>query len=237
MIKHKFHLVIEGLQFMKPKPINLAMISEQFRNLEIVNVSGFDYELFVTKRRTTPIEISIKEAKIEGEQFVDRLSLIENHDIVSFEYLGYLDEHNKLQKESKGVTIKARASALLSNPSEYYNDPVRKKILKTNSNVGLKRAFRTAMSIKDDISKYLVLYGLLYILKGESQKKVDIYIKEKINDILVVSGKHRDQTIITKIRNDIGHPDEDFQMDKVSELVNDYLETLKKLVWELLREV
>ena len=72
--------------------------------------------------------------------------------------------------------------------------------------------------------------------EGESQRKVDAYIKQKIKDILVVSGTKRNETIITNIRNRIAHPDQYLSIEKVKLQAEKYLDNLKDLVLEILRE-
>lgn len=236
MIRHKFALVIDGVQYMKP--VDLHSISDLFQNIEMINTSGFDFELTINKRRTTHIETSIIEAKIEADQFVDKLALIENHNITSLKYLGFLDEKNIHIHEKKDVVVSAAMTALINEPTKFYSESARKNIFNSNSNLGLKRAFRTALTIDDPISRYLMFYGILYILCGETQKKVDDYIKERIPDILIVAGKgnYGPQTIITKIRNNIGHPDESIHLEELATNVNRYIETVKDLVLEILRK-
>ena len=83
-----------------------------------------------------------------------------------------------------------------------------------------------------------MFYGILYILYDESQKKVDEYIKKIIPDILILPGKDKfpPQTIITKIRNSIAHPDENINLAEITNNVDGYIETLKEIVLKILRK-
>lgn len=236
MIRHKFTLVVDGVQYLKP--VDFKSISDLFQNIELINTSGFDFELTIVKRRTIDIETSIIEAKNEADQFADKLALIENHNIILLKYLGYLDEKNNLVSEKNNVVVNVGLSALIDDPTKYYTVLIRKNIFESTANLGLKRAFRTTLSITDPISKYLMFYGILYVLCDEKQLKVDDYIKKRIPNIQIIpgNGTFTPQTIITWIRNRIAHPDGKMDLDEITNNSGRYIETLKDLVLEKLRK-
>ena len=138
MIRHKFVIVIDGVQFINS--VNFKSLSDLFQNIEMINTDGFDFELTITKRRTSNMETSINEAKIEADLFADKLALIENHNIISLKYLGYLDEENILRHEKKGVVVSAGMTALIKDQAKYYSDLAEKNIFNSNTNLGLKKS-------------------------------------------------------------------------------------------------
>lgn len=233
MIQHIFEITNNGTNI--GTPISLEFISERYRNITLSQTSVYTMELNILKRVTNPINISINEAKEEANEFIDRLILIPNHRISSFNYLGY-------KNGGKIRTIKGKSKNEISlisqvnNPKEYYSKPENFRLLNKKDNSGVLRIFRTALSINDSISQYLILYGILLILKGENQKKVDKFIKGEIKDIQVVIGKNGDETIITRIRNMIAHPSNGLNMNYLNEDIDNYIETLKDLVIKELRK-
>lgn len=235
MIKHLFELKTFGVQI--SNTISFASVSERYRNIEMSQSKNGTLLLTITKRITNPINVSIKEAKSEANELVDRLVLLDNHDITDVIYLGYKNENNDLVVERKSVIVTPNLIDLIRNPSKYYNKSENKKLLNKKDNFGVLRTFRTALGIKDKLSQYLIFYGLLLVLKGESQKEVDTFIKNELKDIQIVSGKNGNETIITRIRNMIAHPKDSFDMNQLTEHVNNYLNTLKSLVLIELKKI
>ena len=234
MLKHLFEVVASGYQI--TKSFSLGKISERYRNTQMSPLDNGNFLFTITKRITHPIEISIEEAKIEAFNLVDRLILIDNHHIRSITYKGYEDENGNLVVSKKNNELHSSLSVSREDPLAYYCQKENKRLLNKKDNLGVLRTFRIALDIKDKISQYLIFYGLLYILTGEVQKKVDLHIKSEHSDILVVQGYNGEETIITNIRNKIAQPANDIDMEKLSESVDRYLETLKKIVINKLRK-
>jgi hypothetical protein len=234
MIKHKFILSMNGIIF--EKPVSFSKISERFRNVTISENPDGDLELIVVKQGTRSLELLTKEAKIEANELVDRLSILESHRVRSMSYIGYYDSSEKFVPYEEKQDIKRKLFRIIRNPEFYYSQDTVKTLINSKKHSGILRIFRTALGINDRISQYLIFYGLLLILKGEKQGEVDKYIKKEIPDILIVSGNHGDETIITNIRNMIAHPPKDLDMTNLINKVNDYLDELKKLVVKSLRE-
>ena len=234
MIQHIFEIAINGTNI--KKPISLEFISEKYRNIILSQTSIDKMQLVITKRETNPINTSINEAKEEANEFVDRLILIPNHRITSFSYLGYKDGIGKFRKNGNKTQKEITLTSNIDNPEEYYSKPENIRLLNKKDNFGVLRIFRIALSIDDNISQYLILYGILLILKGENQKEVDKFIKDEIKDIQIVSGKNRNETIITRIRNMIAHPSNGMNMKYLNESVDNYTQTLKSLVIKELRK-
>lgn len=234
MIRHQFDISISGTSI--DGNVLFARISQRFRNTEMSQLREGVLRLTVTKRQTHPIQISIDEAKIEANDLADRLALIDNHDISSLIYRGYIDEQGQTIEEEIKRGSSASMTGHLNTPQVYYELPDKRTILDKGDNLGVLRIYRTAMSVTDNISKFLILYGLLLILNNERQKSVDEYILRQLPDILTIKGKYGDETIITRIRNSIAHPADGLDMGKLSRDVDQYIETLKKLVLTELRK-
>ncbi|HEY9169434.1 MAG TPA: methylamine utilization protein MauJ [Lutibacter sp.] len=233
MIQHIFEITNIGTQI--ADSVSFESISERYRNITMTQTSNLTMQLSITKRITNPINISINEAKEEANELVDRLILIPNHNITSLKYLGFKDGDENIRKQREKSNAKSILVGLISDPKNYYNKPENIRLLDKKDNIGILRIYRTALSINDNISQYLIFYGLLLILKGESQKKVDNFIKQEIPDIQIVIGKHSNETIITKIRNMIAHPSNELNMHQLNEYIDNYLDTLKNIVLKELR--
>lgn len=232
MVKHKFQLVIDGLQF-NQSSVTFEEISEDFKNIELFDLNDIDsnFELIVTNQETSPIQISIDEAKRLADEFADRLSLIKNHDIKFLQYVGYFNNNEVFVLDKKVIALKPGTGHIIYNPKKYYSELHQKNIINDPKNSSLKRVYRNSLSLNDSISQYLILYALLQILIDGNQQQVDNYIKEKINGIPMISNRDRkSETIITKTRNMIAHPNEKLKMEELTNNVNLYLEQLRELV-------
>ncbi|MBE0679839.1 MAG: hypothetical protein IH592_13850 [Bacteroidales bacterium] len=235
MSKYKFIITVHGISFKNPG--SFSTISERFRNIQISTNTERNLELLVEKDdfRRSP-DLVKKEAEFEANDLVDRLSLCDNHRITSLKYQGYYDRSGKFIPHQEKPRRKFALTAIIEYPEDYYSQSFNKAILKSKKYPGVLRIYRTALGITDKISQYLIFYGLLHILKGDKQSEVEEYIKEEITDILIVSGKKGDKTIITNIRNKIAHPPENLEMEKLNDEVNDYIHVLEELVRKILRE-
>jgi len=233
MISYKFRLTIKGAFI--DGPVSFSEISERFRNINMCPTEEGYLEISVTKRDTIPMELSIKEAKIEANEFVDRLSLLDNHYIAAMQYSGYAGSDNILVHPEFKRTKKAILTGIISDPVKYYSQENVKNIINGTNHSSALRIYRTALGINDKISQYLVFYGVLLILKGEKQKEVDKYIKAEIPDILMVNGNNGVETIITRVRNMIAHPIKDLDMTELNIMAGDYLIELRNLVLRLLK--
>jgi len=87
MIQHKFILIINGLSL--GKPVSFTKVSEKYRNTILSQTKDGNLEITISKTESRPITVSKSEAIIEANELVDRLSLIDNHDISELKYLGY----------------------------------------------------------------------------------------------------------------------------------------------------
>ncbi len=173
MIKHKFKLDINiqiGIQ------VNFGSVSKKYRNIDMVESAEGDIELTVLKRETSPIDTSKNEALFEVNEFIDRLCLIDNHKINSFEYLGYESENGDWFPEKRNVVVNAEATAFISNAQEYYEHPERKQLLNKKSNLGVLRIYRLALGIEDKITQYIMFYNILQILKNKKQITLTIIL-------------------------------------------------------------
>lgn len=230
MIQHQFEITISGTEI--SGTVSFSRISARFRNTKMTQERKDVFKLLVSKRATSPIQISIDEATIEVNDLVDRLMMIDGHNITSLTYKGYINEVGNLiiEKENHGFKFEASLKGLINDPQKFYEHEDRKAIFNKTDNLGVLRIYRTALSVSDNISKYLILYGILLIMNREKQKAVDEFIIKKLPDILIIRGKHGDETIITNIRNLIAHPTDGLDMGQLSKDVNLYIETLRDLV-------
>ncbi|WNF35686.1 hypothetical protein RJD24_14655 [Bacillaceae bacterium IKA-2] len=69
---------------------------------------------------------------------------------------------------------------------------------------------RTILSVDDTMTKYILLYSLLYLLNKDSQNQVNRFIKEfepNVEDMTRIrsSGEPEEAPVYTTLRNRIGH--------------------------------
>src|SRR5688572_6461027 len=96
MHKHKFELIMDGVQFGNPKTV-IGFLGK-FSNVELTSVDEWNgiFDLIIQEKTASTIEKSIEVAKELANEFVDKLSLIENHDVTSLRYLGHIDADGKI---------------------------------------------------------------------------------------------------------------------------------------------
>lgn len=233
MLYHLFELRIDGMDI--SNEISFSEISEVLRNIRMAPSPDGRILIKVSKRRTRPISISIDEAISEANELADRLILLDNHVVTDLIYLGY--ENGTFTESKKDVTAKLnKLSFRIGKLLDYYKRPENIKQFNKKDNLGVLRTYRIALGISDKVSQYLIFYGILLVLKGESQKRVDAHILQEIKDIQMVHGKIRKETIITRIRNMIAHPSEQFDITEVNRQVEKYLDTLKVLTLNSLKQ-
>lgn len=213
-------------------PIALATISPMLRNTSMEQGVENEINIHVMKSRTWPEEIAMNEATLEVEDLVDRLSLIDNHRVISVKYTGYHDKNDNFHEPRKTGGMYANAVASLQDPLRYYELGPQKKILAGRLNPGLTRLHRTAQGMPNGFGKYLLLYGALQVMHGETQTKVDEQLLKKRPDTLMVQGKHRSETILSHLRNLIAHPENDIDVQTLSRQAEAYCPMLSKLVRE-----
>ena len=126
MIKHKFRLVIKGVNL--GKSMSFKEISERFSNTILDQTSDGNFEITISKTESRRIEITKREAYIEATELVDRLSLINNHDIKELRYLGYEKDETEFVKEKADLKAKVSMIGRIEDPKSFYSKPNNLKI-------------------------------------------------------------------------------------------------------------
>ncbi len=236
MYTYHYIAVIHGISL--GAPVALATISPMLRNTSMEQGSANEIHIHVRKTRTWPEDIAQSEATLEVEDLLDRLSLIDNHRVLSVKYTGYDDESGTFHEPNKAGGSFGNAVAGLPDPLHYYELEQQKKILVGRLNPGLTRLHRTAQGMPNGIGKYLLLYGALQVMHGETQAKVDEQLLNKRPDTLMVQGKHRRETILSHLRNLIAHPENDVDVQTLVRQAEAYCPMLSEVVREeLIRQV
>lgn len=233
MNSHIFKLTIYPVKL--ATSVSFEAISSRFKNIRLIPVNDFEYELVIKKRSNTSLDVTREEAITEANNLVDRMSLLDNHNIIDLVYIGFTSDSGHFENLGGHSKLTAEATAFIPNPTKFYGQEVNKRLMLSTKNAGAVRTYRSALSIKDEISRFLIFYGLLLILKGETQNLVDEYLKQKIPDILIVRGHTKDETIITNIRNAIAHPKDGIDLRDLRKSVKNYLDTLQICVLEILK--
>lgn len=105
--------------------------------------------------------------------------------------------------------------------------------------------YRFASQFTDPISRYLILYGTLLLLTGDSQKNADNFIRSNEKGVLEKPSRARNvngkmETIYTYLRNEIGHPPKTKKMEdtlkEVKEKVNGLASLVKTAIQQLIKD-
>lgn len=99
------------------------------------------------------------------------------------------------------------------------------------------KLFEDIMKIKDDISRYIMLYGILELRYG-TQKDIDIAIKQQEPNVKLErtrrSNKNFDETVYTWLRNQYGHPDLGTKVEDIDNEISKRSKEFTELVFKLL---
>lgn len=210
--------------------VDLKSISPLLRNTAIEQSSDGELQIEVAKLRTWPENLALSEAESEVDELLDRLALFDNHRILSVRYKGFIDEQGQFHASQGKRGFFGTPTAIITSPSAFYECEQQRKVLAGKINPGLARLHRTAQGMPDGIGKFLLLYGALLVMHGETQAKVDDYLLRERPDILMVQGKHRYETIVSHIRNQIAHPEDNIDVQTLAHQAKTYCHVLIGLV-------
>lgn len=245
MIKHKFHLSFlttklgHGIQF--------GEISLKFKDIELNPISGKDYELIIGLENNKSIEESIKDADLKANDLVDRLALLDSHEITNLIYIGSSIGDAMSVNLTGSSSLDAIPTTLIQDPLSFYSLDNNIVVFNSNSNACAKRVYRYSQRIRDDISKYLIYYGLLQILVSEEQEELEKYIKTELPTISILKRNRTfirknnqrkvevEETVITRVRNLIAHPNDELDIEKLMPDVKANIESLRRMVVNILR--
>lgn len=95
--------------------------------------------------------------------------------------------------------------------------------------------YKSILTVEDKISRFLLLYGLLYEIKGD-QRSVDTYIKTKEPNVALLQTTREDrsynETIYTWWRNQAQHMQNDTDIEKVKQHFVELVDSLQKLTFD-----
>lgn len=226
MIKHKFHLTFLSTEL--GQAVQFEKLFSQFKNININPIYGKKSELIIGIENAHSVEDSFEEAEMKANDLVDRLALLDQN-VITLEYVGGSDGNNMSVNLIESSSLNASLTSKIADPLKFFGLKENIKAFSNQYNSGPKRVYRHTLEINDDISKYLIYYGLLQILVHQEQKVIDNHLKRLLPGIQMVAGKFRKETIITRIRNMIAHP-ESLDMKEISSLVRQNIESLRKIV-------
>lgn len=108
--------------------------------------------------------------------------------------------------------------------------------LKFNANFS---QYRAILTVEDDVSRYLLLYALMYEIKG-NQLAVDNYIKTKEPSVVMLqttrSGQTYNETIYTWWRNQAQHMQSNTDIELIKKHFNTLVVPLQNLVFEAVKD-
>ncbi len=236
MIQQIFHIVFQSLEL--EQSIKFGSIDDRFKNIELIPLGEKKHKLILDN------EDSVENANSKVNEFIDRISLLDSHQVSSFQYIGASVDNGMSANLTGTSTLSADLTAKISDPSKFYNLYTNKKALTNTNNSGAVKVYRHSLNIKDDISKYLIYYGLLQILVSDSQKDLEDYIKQKLPTIEILkrikmfkgNEVEVEETIITRTRNLIAHPNNTLDLNALKQEVIKNITALRQLVLNILRD-
>jgi hypothetical protein len=241
MIKHRFEITFRSLKL--GQSVQFANISGRYKDTELVPLTDRKCELSILKDTSMSIEESIEEAKLNANELIDRLSLLDCHQVLTINYLGHSDPTVMSAILTGSSSLSADMEAFIDEPLKFYELSENIKVFDEARNLAALKIYRFSLGINDDISKFLVYYGLLQILKSDSQVELDKYIRTKDPKIEIcrrkrmLHGKEEEieETIFTYIRNMIAHPSDKLDIKGLNNKIKDNIEPLRKLIIEILK--
>jgi hypothetical protein len=225
-----YHYVAEIHGISLGAAVSFERISPILRNISMEQLTQNEILIQVKKTAVWPESVAMNEAALEVDELLDRLSLIDNHRIIKIKYTGYEDDNGNFHEPSNVGGFYANAEAGLQNPFEYYELCRQKRILIGRLNPGITRLYRMAQGMPNGIGKYLLLYGALQVMFGDTQAKVDEQLLMRRPDMLLVQGKHRTETIMSNLRNLIAHPENDIDIGNLTNQAELYCQILSDIV-------
>lgn len=95
--------------------------------------------------------------------------------------------------------------------------------------------YKSILTVEDEISRFLLLYGLLYEIKGD-QLSVDRYIKTKEPNVTMLQATREDrsynETIYTWWRNQAQHMQNDTDIELVQQNFVELVDSLQRLTFD-----
>jgi hypothetical protein len=235
---HEYFFTAEIHGITLETPFAMATLSPFLRNTSMEQHQPNHVLIRVSKSRTWPEDIALNEATREVEDLLDRLSLIDIHRVIGVRYTGYQDDKGTPHQPRQRGDSTCNLTAGLSDPLTYYALERQSRLLAGKLNSGLTRLHRTAQGMPDGIGKYLLLYGALQVMYGDTQAKVDAELLKRRPDTLLMQGKRRPETIVSHVRNLIAHPEGDIDIQTIARQAEAYCPMLSEIVRdELIRQV
>lgn len=236
MTQQIFHILFQSLEL--GQPVKFGDISEKFKNIELLPLGEKKHKLIVDNEESEENAISLV------NEFIDRISLLDSHQVSSFQYIGATSDSGMSVNLTGTSTLRADLTANISDPLTFYSLDSNRKVLSGKINISAVKVYRYTLNIKDEISQYLIYYGLLQILISDSQEELEKYIKQKLPTIELSKriknkqGKKVEvvETTITRIRNLIAHPNNNLDLNTLKQDVLHNIGTLRLLVLNILRE-
>jgi hypothetical protein len=96
-----------------------------------------------------------------------------------------------------------------------------------------RHLYRAALDIEESLARFMLLYGILLLVCGDSQKKVDNCICRLRPEIPRPKNRSGNrETIYSKLRNDLGHGRPDWSVERLVQEVNTLLPDFVTIVAE-----
>lgn len=194
--------------------------------------------LSVYLSRTSSKEEAVEVAKTAAENALNRLAITQEvavgKPVLTSEELAPIDAMTAvgLQFVTPGVAY-VRVTAHDVNVVRV-NPPNLKEKLERVSPPGESYFgdFRTAMSASNDTDRFLSLYRVLLMLRGDAQAQVDNFIRSEEPGVPHTPSPRTSgiETVYTRLRNELAHPRTGASLEETRREASRYLHGLMKLV-------
>lgn len=129
---------------------------------------------------------------------------------------------------------------ITSEDTQWLESEVKSQTLinKLNTNLYFIK-YRSISMVEDKVARYLLLYSLLYDIKG-SQRSVDSYIRQrepKVKMCPSTKNSKKCETTYTWWRNQVEHMQKNTNINEVTKNIEDLVNPLNKLVFEAVKKI
>ena len=229
---------VEGIT--KKQKLRIPLNENQLTYVEL-NFQGtteIEDNLFITFLFSTTVQ-TLQDAEKMTKPLLDNIV-----NLLIFKFNVPIKEPSIHAYEVAERHLLATSSITLYNPQQYeltgtdynwLNSEINSSVLssKLNSNTYFPK-YKSILTVEDEISRFLLLYGLLYEIKG-SQRSVDTYIKRKEPHVKMMpstkSNTANDETIYTWWRNQAQHMQNNTDIEQVAENFIGLVDSLQELVF------
>jgi hypothetical protein len=235
---------VKGLMNKQELRIPLNVGSVDYATLVFEKTKEIYDILFVTFYFSTTVK-SLQDAETLTRPLLDDII-----NLMVYKFNATFNKPNINGYKVEQAWVKASASITLQNIQQYELTETDRNWLSSevNSQALISKLklnvhfiqYKSILTIEDDVSRFLLLYALLYEMKGKKQGLVDTYIQTKEPSVpmrpTTRPDKKYDETIYSWWRNQAQHMESTTDIEDVTKQFIDLVGSLQELVFEAIKD-